>query len=126
MPNIIISIPCGHEWVRLQRNQKFIKESLRHVIRDVKKYIPNTTQIYWVPYHYVALSGAIQAIHLCNKFIFDSAREYFKDSKSNMHATLDTYQLSCPFKDLRKDSYHLKPVWYEVFGRQILQHICNE
>lgn len=128
---IIVMIPCGHERTKLLQGKKqYVKEALRQYIKDIKKYIPASTQIYWVPYHYIPVQVPFKPahVHLCNEMVFDAIRDDLRDPTSNMHATLNTFPLSCPFKELRTpgDPVHMNQKWYELFSRQILQQICNE
>lgn len=128
-PEVIVVVPpCIHE-VKAGNHLRgiYIKKALTNLIRVVKKHAPKRTHVFWVPYHHVISVNETQHVLRCNDALYEALEYDLKDATSKMHATLDTYRISCPFVELRrpKDQYHMLPKWYELISRHLLEQICN-
>ena len=126
---VIIVTPFLHE-VRagLKRHGKVgLKGMIRNLVRILKKYLPKSTQVYWVPSQYVFGGSELEEVRRCNQDLYEALKAEVGAVRSRMHGTLDLLSLSCPFVELsmRGDPYHMNPKWYEMIGKYLMELICN-
>lgn len=94
-PDILLLVmPCIHEILatNLRRGKAGFRltKHLQQFLVLLKKTVPNSTQIVWVPSQYFFWADATK-IRLCNEVLFDALKNEFAAAKSNIHATLSTY-----------------------------------
>ena len=126
---VIIVAPFLHE-VRagLQRHGKAgLKGMIRNLVTILNKYLPKSTQVYWVPSHYVFGGTELEPVRRCNQDLFDALKTEFGAVGNRMHGTLDLLSLSCPLVELRLsyDYYHMQAKFYKVIGKHLLELLCN-
>ena len=128
---VIIVAPFLHEVrAKLERHGKAgLKGSIRNLERILNKYLPRSTQVYWVPSHYIFGGSAaeLEAVRRCNQDLYEVVNAEVGAEGNRMHGTLDQLSLSCPLVELslRNDPVHMQPKWYEIIGKHLLELLCN-
>lgn len=128
--NLFLIMPCIHEILaknlRGGKSGFRLTKHLQQFVNLLKTTVPKTTQIFWVPSQYFFWADAAK-IRLCNKVLFDTLKDEFAAPNSNIHATLDVFELGCSMRRfrLKNDRPHMARIWYTIIARHLIEQICN-
>lgn len=125
---LILVMPCIHEIfaknVEGGKNGARLKVLLQQFLDLLKKTVPKSTQIFWVPSHYF-YPPDLEKVRLCNDILFEVLKDEISAPDSNMHATLNLFEIGCSMNWLRVDFAHMAPTWYHVISRHLMEQLCN-
>jgi len=129
---LVIPAPFAHEigYGRAHAHADGIRPSLRHLLNLIKTYVPNLTDVYWLPAQRMFLpkrSPWAQRIKDCNSILFEVLRDDMIREGGNIHGFLDLFELSCPLKRLSRggDRVHMKSDWYNTLARHLIELHCT-
>lgn len=127
---LILMMPCIHEILAHNleggKSGARLKGFLQQFLDLLKKTVPKSTQIFWVPSHYFYHPNLVKT-RLCNEILFEVLQDEIASPDSNMHATLDLFELGCSMTRLRKqnDGIHMVATWYATVASHLLEQLCN-
>lgn len=126
---VIIVTPFIHEvFAGLEKHGKLgLKVMIRNLVAILKKYLPTSTQVYWVPSQFIFGGSALAAVRRCNQDLYEALKAEVGAEGDSMHGTFDLLSMSCPLVELSlgNDPYHMHPKWYEVIGKHLLELHCH-
>lgn len=125
---LILVMPCIHEIlannVEGGKSGARLKVLLQQFLDLLKKTVPKSTQIFWMPSHYFSPPN-LEKVRLCNEILFQVLKDEISALDSNMHGTLNLFELGCTMKCLRADHAHMTPTWYDVISSHLMEQLCN-